>query len=759
MSKAEKFPLKSMASNDNNVEWGGILHDSRDSFYRNPGWGTQKTGAVEVGTDVVMRIQSFKDDLTAATLRIWDGPGEKEILLNMQKSSTTDVYDYWEATIISPFSPSDYYYAFLLTDGSDSDWYGDNVVNSVAEDNRVYQTGGPGEVTDNHNGDGDYSLIFYDPNFVTPDWHKQSVGYQIFVDRFFNGDTTNDPVGDGSSGDVIWWEWDSNGNGVADNEDEGRSYAEMHETWNEAPIGGYDYYGGDFQGIMAKADYLTDLGIDFIWTNPFSEAPDNHGYSVDDYRILDAYYGVVAGRDGGRVLNDFTQSMAFFDTFDQTLEAKGIKIVYDTVVNHASAQSEYFQRFESSDNYAGASGYSVPDYYPDVDGAFENPFNSYYPMFNFNEYNHNYDGWFGFNHIPTIIYDDDSIAMEELITGPNNIFDFWLDHGVDGFRLDVNGIYADGQGSRLVNQNIRNTVKSTDPNAIVMGEIWERASTWLAGNMNDGTQNMPFRFNTIDYLLGNYLDQTYSDLMHAIQENYPKEAYHSLWVNLGNHDRTRVLTALDGNKDLVKVASTLQFGYPGVPVVWYGDEVGVEGFGDPGTRQPYPWGSEDLNLLDHYKSIIDVKKSYPVMQEGDFLVLEDNQEGVIAFYRNLAGDANEHALVIGNRDSTAKRVTIDLDKSNIGANTIFADLLDSNNGYQASTNQIIIDIPAYGAMMLMSGILDSLPSESTLVSSSDTNSTSSDKSEKDDSPSISLGVAILSTLIATYTIRLRNRRN
>ena len=142
------------------------------------------------------------------------------------------------------------------------------------------------------------------------------------------------------------------------------------------------------------------------------------------------------------------------------------------------------------------------------------------------------------------------------------------------------------------------------------------------------------------------------------------------------------------------------------------------------------------------------------MQEGDFLVLEDNQEGVITFYRNLVGDANEHALVIGNRDSTAKRVTIDLNESNIGADTIFADLLDNNSGYQVSTNQIVIDVPAYGAMMLMSGILDDLP-----TNGRDTNSISTDKSDKDDSPSIRLGIAIMATLIATYALRLRYRRN
>jgi glycosidase len=697
------------ASNDNNIEWNFIHHNSRDDNYRNPGWGTNKTGAVPVGTDVTLRIHSAKNDLSSAEIKVWDNTKRVNTFIPMAIISSDENYDYWEGKIVSPNDPSDFYYAFRLKDGSAEAWYGDNTVTSIYEDNRVYQTGGKGVVTSTHNSNGDYALVFYDPDFQTPNWHKNAVGYQIFIDRFYNGDTSNDPVGDGESGDVIWWAWDTNGNGVKDaNERDLHVYKQ--DSWDGVPKGGYDYFGGDFQGIMQKVDYLNNLGIDFIWFNPFTSAPDNHGYSVDDYRVISPYYGIVAGRDEyGRVINNYTLSMEFFQNFSSTLKDNDISIFYDVVINHVSAQSVYFQRFERDGLFSPSTGFNTPDRWSDIYGAYENPFLSpYIRWFEFYDYNHNYNSWFGFDHIPTVIFwdkDGDTGALNHFVTGPDNIFDYWMDYGVEGFRLDVNEIYQDGDNSNRVNKAIRDTVKAKNPDAVIIGEIWGRATQWLTGNMNDGTQNMPFRFNTIDWMWGFYSDELYTDLLHTIQENYPREAFESLWVNLGNHDRTRILTALNSNPDKVLVASTLQFGYPGVPVVWYGDEVGVEGLGDPGTRQPYPWGNENTTMLEHYKKLIHLKKSLPVLANGDFEVLPDSASGVITFHRYLEGSENDNALIIGNRDAQAKLYQLNLSGTNIKPGDILTDLLNNNETYVVgSNNQLSIALKAHARMMLFTGI-------------------------------------------------------
>ena len=423
--------------------------------------------------------------------------------------------------------------------------------------------------------------------------------------------------------------------------------------------------------------------------------------------------------------------MQFFSNFSQTLENNGIKIIYDTVINHASAQGVYFQRYENQNIFDRASGFNVTDYYPDTWGAYEHFISPYYNMFKFYDYNHDYDAWFGLKHIPTIIYEGNSPALEELVTGPNNIFDYWMSYGVDGFRLDVNNMYQDGQNSRLVNRAIREKVKATNPDAVIIGEIWERATQWLTGDQNDGTQNMPFRFNTLDWMRGNYLDTTYMELMRAIQENYPKEAFYSLWVNLGNHDRSRVKSVLDGNGDKVLVAATLQFSYPGTPVIWYGDEVGMEGLGDPGTRGTFPWDNMNTTMRDFYKSLIHIRKSYPVMVQGDFLIPEDNQEGVMTFYRHLEGAQYPDALTVVNRDPYAKRVTIDLSNTSIPSDSYLADVLGGNVSYQLKGNKLTLDVGKYARMILMSGFPEpepttsELPSTNTTVIETSTTTTSS----------------------------------
>ncbi len=194
----------------------------------------------------------------------------------MTKIASTLEYDFWEGTILSPLQPSDYFYSFFLTDGTETDYYSDD----------EGLDGGVGKMYASYNSGRDFGIVFYDPGFTTPDWHKQTVGYQIFLDRFFNGDLSNDAIGDGSSGDITWFEWDSNGDGSFTSEDAQRVFA-IKRDWTELPTGGNDFFGGDLKGVFNKIDYLKDLGIGFIWLNPFTESPDNHGYSVDNYKSVD----------------------------------------------------------------------------------------------------------------------------------------------------------------------------------------------------------------------------------------------------------------------------------------------------------------------------------------------------------------------------------------------------------------------------------------------------------------------------------------
>ena len=693
-STQKKVPLQ---SHDNNVYWDAVLHDSRDSFYRSPGWGSgiggYRTGAVPVGTDVVLRLRTAHNDLTSVQVRVWDGMDEKEFFVPMHVSNSTSDYDYWEATISSPSKPDDYYYNFALTDGTDTDWYND--------DSNL--DGGTG-VMENSLSMNSWGIVFYDPNFVTPAWHRQSIGYQIFIDSFYNGDPTNDAKGNGQSGDILWFEWDSNGDWKFTPEDAQRVYATKKE-WNQHRSGGSDYFGGDLAGIIQKIDYLKSLGISEIWFNPFTESPDNHGYSVDNYYAIDPYYGAILERDNGVVKNDYNKSMQIFEKMVSVLKNAGINVFYDTVINHVSAQSVYFQRFESNHVLYGASGFNVPDLYPDIVGAYENPYTSpYYDWFKFYTYNHDYDAWWGFKNIPTLKYDQTPKIAEELITGPHSLFTYWIKHGVMGFRLDVNPDYDDGHGSRLVNRLIRERVKQDNPDAVIIGEVWDRANTWLTGTMNDGVQNMPFRKHTIDWLKNPYSsDKKYINFMLSQQENYPLQAFLAQWTILGNHDTARILTELKENSQLLKLATVLQFTYPGVPMIYYGDEIGMSGASDPDNRNPFTWDNMNIDILSHYKSLINLRRNYSVFVDGGFSILPNNFPGVITFARELPSDNNSVAITVVSKRNSTIRVNISLDSlTTINEGDVLSNVFNPSQTFVVSSDKnITLTLNPYGYAILM----------------------------------------------------------
>ncbi|WP_455141059.1 alpha-amylase family glycosyl hydrolase [Candidatus Hodarchaeum mangrovi] len=735
---------------DNNIEWDLIYHNTREGYYRSPGWATtdgwNKSGAVRVGQNVILRIRSAINDLTRVQIRYWDGEAGVEGFREMTKIASTSEYDFWEGTILSPLQPSDYFYSFFLTDGTETDYYSDD----------EGLDGGVGKMYASYNSGRDFGIVFYDPGFTTPDWHKQTVGYQIFLDRFFNGDLSNDAIGDGSSGDITWFEWDSNGDGSFTSEDAQRVFA-IKRDWTELPTGGNDFFGGDLKGVFNKIDYLKDLGIGFIWLNPFTESPDNHGYSVDNYKSVDPYYGSIAARENGIVRNNITASLKIFDELESTLELNGIKIIYDVVINHVSAQSIYFQRFENMDvgDLLLPTAFQVPDPYPYVKGAYEGVTSLFNNWFRFYTRNHDYDAWWGFYNIPTLKYDQTMNIATELITGANSLFTFWANHGVDGFRLDVNPDYDDGTGSRVVNKLIRDRVKVDKSDNIIIGEVWDRANTWLTGTMNDGVQNMLFRDNTIIWIRGTnvgYTDNTYINKLVSFQDFYPPEAYHSLWTNLGNHDTARILTELEEINDRVLLAAALQFFVPGVPVIYYGDEIGLPGVRDPDSRRPFPWGSENQTMLKNYKDLIQIRKNYKVFQRGSFFSIEDQVEGVLSFGRELSSTSQSATVGIFNRNKNRLAYLLNLSTFHeIQVGDVLVDLLNNNTTYIVDENKSInLLLEPYGRMILLNGISDPL-----------TQSTSKTISQKSSNFSlIPLQVALLTLILSKklYTRRTKRKR-
>jgi alpha-glucosidase len=685
------------AGHDNQISLGSVLHDSRDAFYRSPGWATTgpyRTGAVPSGTPVRLRLRAAKNDLTACSIRGWDNDASAEFLIPMSIASSDSTYDYWQGQVT--FSKAvDTYYAFRLTDGSTEDWYQDD----------AQRDGGVGVATDTHLYYQDYSIVWHTQGFTVPAWHTRAVIYQIMTDGFYNGDSSNDPAGNGSSGDVCWWEWDTNGTGGT-NPGSGRSWIRK-KSWGQPRTGGNDFYGGDFQGVRAKTSYLTDLGITAIYFNPWMESPDNHGYSVNDYKSVQPYYGVVDRRvsfDTGTniVINNTAASLAVFDAMRADLEAGGIRVISDMVLNHCGAQSRFFQRFEHI-----SPNWHIYDPWPNEDGAYESQTSSWSNWFRFNAWNHQYYGWWGHSNLPQIQYAG-STALHDLVSGPDSVFNFWDSHGVHGYRLDVNNEFADNNNTRTVNRAIRSKVKALDTDAVVIAENWERASLWLAGDMCDGTMNYRFRTAVLDWINGTSSTELLNNRLLVIQEDYPVAAQYASWALLGSHDTERIRTVL-GSAAKQKLAAIFQFSHIGPPVIWAGDELGMTGGKDPDNRRSMEWnlatGSNDVLTL--YKTLIHARTTYTPLAEGWItpLLVEND---IYAYGREVsAGSFVSDAVILLNRAASDAEVTVDVSPlPGLAAGEKLCDVLTDNIYTVSPSHTISLTVPAINGVILVNSIGD-----------------------------------------------------
>lgn len=719
---------------NSNIDYDSVYHFTRDAYYRSPGWGATtdcyQSGAVPVGTDVTLRIRTNKNDFVSVSLIFEGSYPSFQQTYSMSLFETQSGYDYWEVTINSPDEPNECSYYFILSDEDSTVYY---------LDDQTDYDGGLGTVSETKIGLG-FPIIFYSPTFTTPFWHKNiTVGYQIFLDRFFNGNLENDAIGNGTDGDILWWEWDLNGNGRLDSEDGERVYATKKE-WEDDNPELYDFYGGDLEGIRNKLDYLKELGVDMIYLNPVTDSPDNHGYSVVDYYSIDPYYGVIQNRSNGQVVNNKTASLQIFQDFVSDLKNHGIKLISDIVINHCCAQSPFFQRFENEYLEDKPNQFNVEDEFPDIIGAYENSNSSYYDWFKFYQYNHNYAKFDGqYDTIPTFQYSQTNEIEQELITRNTSIFDFWNNLGVDGFRLDVNQDYEDGEGARYINTIIREKVKSIDVDSPIIGEVWDTAQAprFLTGTMNDGVQNMHFMDKTRKFIYESLSASKYEDFMLSQQETFPPMALNSFWTLLGNHDTTRIYTYLFGQKSLLKLAVLLQMTYLGVPLIYYGDEVGLHGGSDPDCRRPFPWGNEDQEILQYYQTLATIRKKYSFLRVGGMKMLDDDSSQVLTFCR-YQEDNDDFAIILINKNQGTQKVSIDFDDFRLGSKgDVFSNVLDFSKNYSLNfRKKLNLEINGESAMLLIGSL-----------------------SESSSQIKISCGWIILFTFIGIVSVLQQNKRN
>ncbi len=436
----------------------------------------------------------------------------------------------------------------------------------------------------------DWQLTVYEPTH-TPAWFAGGVTYQIFPDRFRR---LSVPSPDGMIGDRA-----------------------VHENWSDIPdwrpddrgeVRNRDFFGGSLAGITEKLPELADMGVTVLYLNPIFESASNHRYNTADYLTIDPMLGTEAD----------------FRALCQAAKALGIRVILDGVFNHTGSQSRYF---------------NADGFYPGS-GAAQSPDSPYADWFSFHPWPTDYDAWWGIKTLPAVREDAPSYR-DFIIRSQDSVVRRWLRAGASGWRLDV----ADELPDDFIAE-IRQAMEETDPDAFLLGEVWEDASTkiaysqrrkYLLGHELHSVMNYPFRTALIDYLLGGDADR-FRETLEALRENYPPAAFHSLMNFLGTHDTPRILTVLGAHcvpdsKDeraafrlspderrigleRLRLAALILFTFPGVPTVYYGDDAGMEGWEDPFNRGGYPWGQEDPALKAWFAMLGRLRRDTGLLQAG-----------------------------------------------------------------------------------------------------------------------------------------------
>jgi len=472
--------------------------------------------------------------------------------------------------------------------------------------------------------DGDLWQVSCIPaDFTTPDWAKGAIIYQIFPDRFHRS-------------------------GKVDLTGKLEPYT-IHNYWYDevqwqpdrwGKVLNNDFYGGNFKGIQEKLDYIASLGTTIIYLNPISKSFSSHRYDTGDYKTPDPMLGTEAD----------------FKALCDAAHERGLKIILDGVYSHTGSDSLYFNKNRT---------------FPGM-GAFHSQTSPYYEWYTFYDYPHSYNCWWNFDTLPTVNKLHPSF-LNYIIDDEDSVVAHWLKLGADGFRLDVVDELPDEFVLRL-----KNRIREIKPDALLIGEVWEDASNkssygtrrrYFVDGELDSPMNYPFRTAIINFMRKIDDGRGFKDTVMSIVENYPPQVMACTMNLLGTHDTSRILTAMiddfQGDRyakasrrltrtqwvtalDRLHAASVLQFTLPGAPSIYYGDEAGMEGYGDPFCRRPFPWGREERELQNHYRRLGQLRTKYKALRLGDIQFQQavnnqisftrTHQEQTIRVYMNRGSD-------------------------------------------------------------------------------------------------------------------------
>ena len=609
----------------------------------------------------------------------------------MEKECTQGEFDYY--TFETRLGEEPFRYCFEVQSGTEKYYYG--------------RCGISREILEYYN----FVVV---PGFSTPDWAKGAVMYQIFTDRFYNGDKSNDV----ETNEYYY---------IGD-------YSRRVTNWDKYPanMGVREFYGGDLQGVMDKLDYLQELGVEVVYFNPLFVSPSNHKYDIQDYDHIDPHYGKIVD-DGGEVLpkgvTDNSQATKYkkrttglknleasnelFIKLVEELHRRGMKVILDGVFNHCGSFNKWMDRERI---YEGEK-----DYDPGAYISADSPYRSYFRFFKEGPenwpYNGNYDGWWGHDTLPKLNYED-SVKLENYIL---YIGRKWVSppYNVDGWRLDV---AADLGRSNEYNHDFwkkfRRAVKDANPNALILAEHYGDPSDWLKGDEWDTVMNYDAFMEPITWFLTGmekHSDEAREELLGNIDNFIGSMAHHmsnmltpSLQVamnELSNHDHSRFLTRTNHmvgrvehlgpeaaneyvNKAVMREAVVMQMTWVGAPTIYYGDEAGVCGFTDPDNRRTYPWGREDHALIAFHKEAIRIHKEHPALRTGSLKII-GGEENVLSYARFKG---NDRIIIVINNRSERTEVKVPVWEAEIPAKCRMKRLLYSyKDGYTTEYEEYLVE--------------------------------------------------------------------
>lgn len=624
----------------NNIDIRALFSDENEDFRIPP--------EPDAGQTVVLRFRTAKDNVDDVFYIEEGMAGE----VRMKKISSDELFDYYEHRRLVP--ARQVRYLFRVIKGRESCFY-----------NRL----GP---TMDMQGAYKYCIT---PGFHTPEWAKGAVMYQIFVDRFYRGDTNNN-VEDG--------EYVYIGRPV-------RCVEDWHQKPSAMDVG--FFYGGDLQGVRDKLDYIQSLGVEAIYFNPLFVSPSNHKYDCQDYDHIDPHYGKIV-KDGGEVAgkdavnNDgaskyvirssdkenLEASNQFFADFMREVHDRGMRVIIDGVFNHCGSFNKWLDReliYERNGSYEKGAYVSA-----------DSPYRSFFKFFKEDAwpYNGNYDGWWGHDTLPKLNYEE----SEKLYDYIMRIARKWVSppYSVDGWRLDV---AADlGHSSEYNHQfwrDFRRVVKQANPEALILAEHYGDPIDWLQGDQWDTIMNYDAFMEPLSWFLTGmekHSDEENPNLygdgeqfFHSINTHMSRMQTQSVLTSmneLSNHDHSRFMTRT--NRTVGRIANSgadaaeegihygifregvvMQMTWPGAPTIYYGDETGVCGWTDPDNRRSYPWGKENYELIEFHKYMIRIHKHNPALKKGSVKKLAADRQ-LIAYGRFHGG--NRCVVVVNN--STVSRI-------------------------------------------------------------------------------------------------------